>query len=67
MGTVKDTKGTGVVTSVPSDSPEDYATVSELANKASCYGIQKEWAQLDAIPIIETPAYRTLTARTLIE
>ncbi|POS78920.1 leucyl-tRNA synthetase [Diaporthe helianthi] len=67
METVKDTKGTGAVTSVPSDSPDDYATVSDLANKSSYYGIQKEWAQLESIPIIETPAYGTLTGRALVE
>ncbi len=27
------TKGTGIVTSVPSDSPDDYATLRDLKNK----------------------------------
>lgn len=47
METVKDTKGTAVVTCVPSDSPDDYATIVELAKKASFYGIEKEWAELE--------------------
>ncbi|KAK3055745.1 2-isopropylmalate synthase, partial [Coniosporium uncinatum] len=55
MESVKPTKGTGVVTSVPSDSPDDYATVTDLAKKAEYYKIQKEWAELEIIPIIETP------------
>lgn len=33
MLTVKETKGTGVVTSVPSDSPDDYAALTDLKNK----------------------------------
>jgi leucyl-tRNA synthetase len=67
METVSATKGTGVVTSVPSDSPDDYATVRELAKKADFYGIKKEWAELEMIPIIETPAYGNLTAKHLVE
>ena len=67
METVKATKGTGVVTSVPSDSPDDYATVMELAKKADYYGIKKEWAELEIIPIIETPSYGNLTAQRLIQ
>lgn len=67
METVSATKGTGVVTSVPSDSPDDYATMRELAKKAEYYGIQKEWAELGMPPIIETPAYGNLTAKYLVE
>jgi leucyl-tRNA synthetase len=67
METVKDTKGTAVVTSVPSDSPDDYATVIDLAKKAEYYGIQKEWAELEIIPIISTPAYGNLTAPALVK
>ncbi|OQV03318.1 hypothetical protein CLAIMM_08371 [Cladophialophora immunda] len=67
METVSATKGTGVVTSVPSDSPDDFATVRELAKKAEFYGIQKEWAELEIIPIIDTPAYGNLAAKYLVE
>lgn len=55
MDTVSENKGTGVVTSVPSDSPDDYATMRDLAKKAAHYGIQKEWAELPIIPIINVP------------
>ena len=67
MESVSATKGTGVVTSVPSDSPDDYATMRELAKKAEYYGIRKEWADLEIIPLIDTPAYGNLIAKTLVE
>lgn len=67
METAQATKGTGVVTCVPSDSPDDYATVIELAKKADYYGIKKEWASLEILPIIETPNYGNVTARALVE
>lgn len=67
MDTVLETKGTGVVTSVPSDSPDDYATVRELAKKSDFYGIQKEWAELEIFPIISTPSYGDICAKTLVE
>ncbi|KAK4507506.1 hypothetical protein PRZ48_001241 [Zasmidium cellare] len=67
MESVKSTKGTGVVTSVPSDSPDDYATCLDLAKKADYYKIKKEWVDLDLLPIIETPTYGNLTAKHLVE
>lgn len=67
MESVLPNKGTGVVTSVPSDSPDDYATVIELAKKAEYYGIQKEWAELEILPIIETPSYGNLAAPFLVK
>jgi leucyl-tRNA synthetase len=33
MMSIKDDKGTGVVTSVPSDSPDDFAALNDLKNK----------------------------------
>ncbi|KAJ5942019.1 hypothetical protein N7516_002187 [Penicillium verrucosum] len=67
MDSVSAAKGTGVVTSVPSDSPDDYATLMDLAKKAEYYGIQKEWAELEIFPLIETPTYGNLTAPTLVK
>ncbi|KAI4189569.1 MAG: hypothetical protein L6R41_001365 [Letrouitia leprolyta] len=67
MDTVSPTKGTGVVTSVPSDSPDDYATVTDLAKKADYYGIKKEWAELEIVPIVETPSYGNLAAPFLVK
>ena len=45
MLTIKEDKGTGVVTSVPSDAPDDYAALCDLKKKAalrSKYGITDE-------------------------
>ena len=67
MDTVLPTKGTGVVTSVPSDSPDDFATITDLAKKADYYGIQKEWAEFEVFPIIETPSYGDLCAPFLVK
>ena len=67
MDSVLPTKGTGVVTSVPSDSPDDFATITDLAKKADYYGIKKEWAELEIPPIIETPSYGNLTAPFLVK
>lgn len=67
MDTVKATKGTGVVTCVPSDSPDDYATIRELAKKAEYYGIKKEWAELEIVPVIRTEKYGDLCAKALVE
>ncbi|KAJ5322300.1 hypothetical protein MYU51_015977 [Penicillium brevicompactum] len=67
METVSAAKGTGVVTSVPSDSPDDYATLMDLAKKADYYGIKKEWAELEIFPLIDTPTYGNLTAPALVK
>lgn len=52
---------------MPSDSPDDYATVTDLAKKADYYKIKKEWAELEIVPIIKTPTYGDLTAPFLIK
>ncbi|KAH8601856.1 hypothetical protein B0O99DRAFT_648443 [Bisporella sp. PMI_857] len=67
MDSVLPTKGTGVVTCVPSDSPDDYATVMDLAKKADYYKIKKEWVDLEIVPVIKTPSYGNLTAKFLVE
>ncbi|KAF4126325.1 leucyl-tRNA synthetase [Geosmithia morbida] len=67
METVLPTKGTGVVTSVPSDSPDDWATVTDLAKKADYYGIKKEWAELEVPAIIDTPSYGDRCAPFLVQ
>ncbi|KAG0124305.1 hypothetical protein HOY82DRAFT_634399, partial [Tuber indicum] len=68
MEPVVPTKGTGVVTAVPSDSPGDYATAKGRAKKADyeCWKVKKEWAVVEIIPIIWTPSYRELTAEFLV-
>lgn len=45
MLNIKEDKGSGIVTSVPSDSPDDYATWMDLVNKQPFrekYGIKDE-------------------------
>lgn len=37
MMTIKENKGTGVVTSVPSDAPDDYAALRDLKKKKVRY------------------------------
>ncbi|KAG0231025.1 cytosolic leucyl tRNA synthetase [Actinomortierella wolfii] len=66
MDGVLATKGTGVVTSVPSDSPDDFATCQDLKKKPDYYKIQPEWiVPFDPIPIIHTPTYGDLAAPTI--
>lgn len=67
MQTVLATKGTGVVTSVPSDSPDDYINLMELRKKAAYYNIEPEWAALDPIAVLDTPTYGSLTAEALVK
>lgn len=62
MENVLATKGTGVVTSVPSDSPDDYTTFQDLKKKFEYYKVDPSWVAYDPIPIIETPTYGNLSA-----
>ncbi|KAG0084434.1 cytosolic leucyl tRNA synthetase [Podila epicladia] len=66
MDGVLATKGTGVVTSVPSDSPDDYATVMDLKKKPDYYKVQPEWiVPFEPVAIINTPTYGNLAAPTI--
>ncbi|KAK7055247.1 hypothetical protein R3P38DRAFT_3385345 [Favolaschia claudopus] len=67
MENVLPTKGTGVVTSVPSDSPDDCATLSDLAKKPAFYGIEASWAAIPPVPVLSTPTYGDLIAPALIK
>ncbi|CAI2376860.1 unnamed protein product [Moneuplotes crassus] len=57
--TISMNKGTGVVTSVPSDSPTDYATLMEYKNKADVrkkLKVEEEWVKdYEPFPIITIP------------
>ena len=66
METVLATKGTGVVTCVPLDSPDDYVTTRDLANKPEYYGIKREWVQTDSVAIIRTAKYGDKCAEYLV-
>ncbi|OEJ82881.1 Leucine--tRNA ligase, cytoplasmic [Hanseniaspora osmophila] len=68
METVIATKGTGVVTCVPSNSPDDFMTIQDLKNKPEYYGIEPEWvSNIELVPIIKTEKYGDLIAKTLCE
>ncbi|PVH74062.1 leucyl-tRNA synthetase [Cadophora sp. DSE1049] len=67
MDSISPIKGTGVVTSVPSDSPEDFITLQQLTKKPEYCGTMKEWAEFKMTSIIMTPSYGNLTAPFLVE
>lgn len=64
--TILTNKGTGIVTSVPSDAPDDYAALMDLVNKPKLrekYGILDEWVlPYKVIPIIDIPGFGTAAA-----
>ncbi|CAD8104543.1 unnamed protein product [Paramecium primaurelia] len=64
MPGIKMNKATGVVTSVPSDAPDDWATLRDLQKKPDFYQIKPEWADFKPIPIIDVPKYGDLAALT---
>merc|ERR1711871_1094810 len=57
--TISMTKGTGIVTSVPSDAPDDYAALRDMQTNAALrdeYGITLDMVEgYDPIPIIHIP------------
>jgi leucyl-tRNA synthetase len=67
MDTIKENKGTGVVTSVPSDSPDDFVMNRDLAKKPDFYGIQQHWVPTEHLPIIESPTHGNLIAKSIVE
>jgi leucyl-tRNA synthetase len=62
-----DLQGTGVVTCVPSDSPDDYQTTQDLRKKADYYKIDPSWAALEPVPVLSTKEYGDLTAIALVK
>lgn len=64
--TVSMTKGTGIVTSVPSDAPDDYRGLMDLKEKEALrakFGVKDEWVMpFEPVPIIETPGFGNLAA-----
>ncbi|XP_039265438.2 leucine--tRNA ligase, cytoplasmic-like [Styela clava] len=71
MFTIREDKGTGVVTSVPSDAPDDFAALRDLKNKAPLrekYGITDEMVMpFEPIPIIDIPGFSNLSAVQVCE
>ena len=71
MTTISMEKGTGIVTSVPSDSPDDWAALRDLQTKAGLrekYGVQEEWCvPFEPVPIINIPELGDLAAVKLVD
>jgi leucyl-tRNA synthetase len=71
MLTISMNKGTGIVTSVPSDSPDDYAMLRDLQTKKGLrekYLVEEEWCvPFEPIPIIDIPGLGNLAAKTCVE
>lgn len=66
MLTILPTKGTGIVTSVPSDSPDDFINLEELKRKPAFrekFHIKDEMLMKhEVVPIIEVPEFGTTAA-----
>ncbi|PIA61472.1 hypothetical protein AQUCO_00300759v1 [Aquilegia coerulea] len=61
MLTILTDKGTGIVTSVPSDSPDDYMALHDLKQKPALrakYGVKDDWVlPFEVVPIINIPEF----------
>jgi len=71
MFTIKTTKSTGVVTSVPSDSPDDFAALTDIKTKFAQmkekFGLTEEMIAPAPTPIINVPSIGNLCAVTVCE
>ncbi|KAJ2619009.1 cytosolic leucyl tRNA synthetase [Coemansia sp. RSA 1358] len=66
MENVLATKSTGVVTSVSSESPDDYAVLRYLKKKTEYYGIKPEWVdEFEPVPVTSIPAFDAMPASAL--
>ncbi|GAV63288.1 tRNA-synt_1 domain-containing protein/Anticodon_1 domain-containing protein [Cephalotus follicularis] len=61
MMTILTDKGTGIVTSVPSDAPDDYMALHDLRAKPAFrekFGVKDEWVMpFEIVPIINIPEF----------
>ena len=69
--TIKMDKGTGVVTSVPSDAPDDHIALKDLKNDAKLrekHGVKDEWVlPFEVIPIINIEGFGSTAAVTVCD
>ena len=66
MLTILTDKGTGIVTSVPSDAPDDYMALQDLKAKPALrekFGVADEWVlPFEVVPIINIPEFGDASA-----
>ncbi|VDK83810.1 unnamed protein product [Litomosoides sigmodontis] len=71
MLTIKDDKGTGIVTSVPSDSPDDFAALMDLKKKKALrekFNLKDDMVlPYEPIPVLNIPEYGEMAAVYLYE
>jgi leucyl-tRNA synthetase len=71
MLTISMKKGTGIVTSVPSDAPDDWAALRDFQTKEGLrnkYNVKEEWCvPFKPIPIIDIPEFGNMSALKLVE
>lgn len=70
MLTISMKKGTGVVTSVPSDSADDWAAYRDLKDKPKLrekYNLTDDMTNLDVIEIIDIPGFGKRAAVTVVD
>ncbi|KAJ3708261.1 hypothetical protein LUZ61_011966 [Rhynchospora tenuis] len=69
MLTILTDKGTGIVTSVPSDSPDDFVALHVLVSRPALranYGVKDEWVlPFKVIPVINMPEFGDKSAETV--
>lgn len=69
--TILTNKGTGIVSSVPSDAPDDYAALQDVKNKPKLrekYNLLDEWVlPYEVIPIIDIPELGSAAAEKVCQ
>ncbi|KAK4523936.1 hypothetical protein GAYE_SCF00G1834 [Galdieria yellowstonensis] len=71
MFNVSTQKGTGVVMSVPSDSPDDYRALLDLKEKVGLrekFHLKNEWIfPFEPVPVVDVPTFGDLSAKVACE
>ena len=71
MDSISEKKGSGIVTSVPSDSPDDFMMLQELKRKPAYYGIDdrlhSQIESIEVLGIIESTTYGDMIAPRICE